>query len=74
MDQVQIHPSLGANTNILVTEASRGAGAIMVNREAKRFVDELTTRDVSFGCNPGADRKDRLSRFRWRRPQATEDV
>jgi fumarate reductase flavoprotein subunit len=47
MDQVQIHPSLGANTNILVTEASRGAGAIMVNREAKRFVDELTTRDVA---------------------------
>ncbi len=47
MDQVQIHPSLGANTNILVTEASRGAGAIMVNREAKRFVDELTTRDLA---------------------------
>ena len=47
MDQVQIHPSLGANTNILVTEASRGAGAIMVNREGKRFVDELTTRDLA---------------------------
>jgi fumarate reductase flavoprotein subunit len=45
MDQVQIHPSLGANTNILVTEASRGAGAIMINREGKRFIDELTTRD-----------------------------
>lgn len=45
MEQVQIHPSLGARTNILVTEASRGAGAIMVNREGKRFVDELTTRD-----------------------------
>jgi len=47
MDQVQIHPSLGANTNILVTEASRGAGAIMVNREGKRFIDELTTRDLA---------------------------
>jgi fumarate reductase flavoprotein subunit len=47
MDHVQIHPSLGANTNILVTEASRGAGAIMVNREGKRFVDELTTRDLA---------------------------
>jgi fumarate reductase flavoprotein subunit len=47
MDQVQIHPSLGANTNILVTEASRGAGAIMINREGKRFIDELTTRDLA---------------------------
>ena len=47
MDQIQIHPSLGANTNILVTEASRGAGAIMVNREGKRFIDELTTRDLA---------------------------
>jgi fumarate reductase flavoprotein subunit len=47
MDQVQIHPSLGANTNILVTEASRGAGAIMINREGRRFIDELTTRDLA---------------------------
>ena len=47
MDQVQIHPSLGAGTNILVTEATRGAGAIMVNREGKRFVNELTTRDAA---------------------------
>lgn len=47
MDQVQIHPSLGAGTNILVTEATRGAGAIMVNREAKRFINELTTRDLA---------------------------
>jgi fumarate reductase flavoprotein subunit len=45
LDQIQIHPSLAAGTNILVSEATRGAGAIMVNREAKRFVDELTTRD-----------------------------
>ena len=47
MDQVQIHPSLAAGTNILVSESSRGAGAIMVNREGKRFVNELTTRDVA---------------------------
>jgi len=47
MDQVQIHPSLGANTNILITEAMRGAGSIMVNREAKRFINELTTRDAA---------------------------
>jgi fumarate reductase flavoprotein subunit len=47
MDQIQIHPTLGAGTNILVSEASRGAGAILVNREAKRFVNELTTRDAA---------------------------
>ena len=47
MDQVQIHPSLGAGTNILITEATRGAGAIMVNREGKRFINELTTRDAA---------------------------
>ena len=47
MDQIQIHPSLAAGTNILVSEASRGAGAIMVNREAKRFINELTTRDLA---------------------------
>lgn len=44
---MQIHPSLGAGTNILVTEASRGAGAIMINREGERFVDELATRDLA---------------------------
>jgi fumarate reductase (cytochrome) len=47
MDQVQIHPSLGAGTNILVSEATRGAGAIMINREGKRFINELTTRDAA---------------------------
>jgi fumarate reductase flavoprotein subunit len=47
MDQIQIHPSLAAGTNILVSEASRGAGAIMVNREGKRFINELTTRDLA---------------------------
>ncbi len=47
MDQIQIHPSLGAGTNILVSEVVRGAGAILVNREGKRFVNEITTRDVA---------------------------
>ena len=70
MDQVQIHPSLGADTNILVSEASRGAGAIMVNREGKRFINELTTRDAGFGGNPAADRKNRLPHFRWQCAEA----
>jgi len=47
MDKIQIHPTLAAGTNILVTEAMRGAGAIMVNREGKRFINELSTRDVA---------------------------
>jgi fumarate reductase flavoprotein subunit len=47
MDQIQIHPTLAAGTNILVSEASRGVGAILVNREGKRFVNEITTRDAT---------------------------
>ncbi|MGL5980975.1 MAG: flavocytochrome c [Phocaeicola sp.] len=46
MDQIQIHPSAEYTNNILITEAVRGNGAIMVNAEAKRFVNEMVTRDV----------------------------
>lgn len=45
MDQIQIHPTKAAGSGILITEAVRGNGAILVNREGKRFVNELTTRD-----------------------------
>ena len=45
MEQIQIHPTQAAGSKILITEAVRGNGAIMVNREGKRFVNELTTRD-----------------------------
>lgn len=47
MDQIQIHPTQAAGSKILITEAVRGNGAIMVNREGKRFVNELTTRDAA---------------------------
>jgi len=47
MDQIQIHPTLAAGTNILISEATRGQGAILVNHEAKRFVNEITTRDAA---------------------------
>ena len=63
MDQVQIHPSLAAGTNILVSVSSRGAGAIMVNREGKRFVNELTTRDVASAAIVAQTGENRLSRF-----------
>ena len=46
MENIQIHPTAEAENNILITEAVRGNGAILVNREAKRFVNEMETRDV----------------------------
>jgi len=45
MDQIQIHPTVSAGSRILITEAVRGNGAILVNAEGKRFVNELSTRD-----------------------------
>jgi fumarate reductase flavoprotein subunit len=45
MKEIQIHPTVAAGSRILITEAVRGNGAILVNREGKRFVNELTTRD-----------------------------
>jgi fumarate reductase (cytochrome) len=46
MKEIQIHPTIAAGSRILITEAVRGNGAILVNREGKRFVNELATRDV----------------------------
>ena len=46
MDQIQIHPTVEANTAALITEGLRGDGAILVNAEGKRFTDEVGTRDV----------------------------
>eukprot|EP01080_Neovahlkampfia_damariscottae_P001539 gene1539-12665_t len=52
MDQIQIHPTGFINPKeplkksvILAPEAFRGVGAILINSEGKRFVDELQTRD-----------------------------
>jgi len=47
MKEIQIHPTVAAGSRILITEAVRGNGAILVNREGKRFVNELTTRDAA---------------------------
>jgi fumarate reductase flavoprotein subunit len=47
MDQIQIHPTQAAGSKILITEAVRGNGAIVVNRDGKRFMNELTTRDAA---------------------------
>ncbi|WP_428770835.1 flavocytochrome c [Treponema sp. HNW] len=45
-DQIQTHPTVVPVKNIMITEAVRGNGAVMVNRDGKRFEQELTTRDV----------------------------
>ena len=48
MEQIQLHPTVhveGTSAN-LITEGLRGDGAILVNAEGKRFIDEVGTRDV----------------------------
>ena len=46
MANIQIHPTAEATNHILITEAVRGNGAILVNHESKRFCNEMDTRDV----------------------------
>ncbi len=46
MEQIQTHPTVDPDTQTMYTEGVRGNGAILVNMEGKRFVDELETRDV----------------------------
>lgn len=46
IEQIQLHPTVEQDTSILITESVRGDGAILVNQDGKRFIDELKTRDV----------------------------
>ena len=46
MEQIQIHPTVQFDTAALITEGLRGDGAVLVNAEGKRFIDEVGTRDV----------------------------
>lgn len=46
IDQIQLHPTVEQATSMLITEGVRGDGAILVNQEGKRFINELLTRDV----------------------------
>ncbi|QKF07259.1 flavocytochrome c [Berryella wangjianweii] len=45
MDQIQIHPTVQQEHSQLIAEGIRGAGAILVNSEGKRFFNEMSTRD-----------------------------
>lgn len=46
MKEIQIHPTTIPGNGFLVSEAVRSNGAILVNHEGKRFINELLTRDV----------------------------
>ena len=46
MNQIQTHPTVVPENGYMITEAVRGNGAILINREGSRFVNEISTRDV----------------------------
>lgn len=46
IEEIQIHPTTDPETGSMFTEGLRGDGAILINKEGKRFTDELLTRDV----------------------------
>lgn len=46
MPLIQTHPTVVHNDTAMITESVRGEGAILVNRDGKRFINELNTRDV----------------------------
>ncbi len=46
MKEIQTHPTVVPGNGEMITEAVRGNGAILVNQDGKRFVNELDTRDV----------------------------
>ena len=45
MGQIQIHPTGEIGSHLLITEAVRGNGAILVNHDGVRFANEMLTRD-----------------------------
>lgn len=45
MTEIQTHPTVVPGVGQMITEAVRGNGAILVNKEGKRFYNELETRD-----------------------------
>lgn len=46
MEEIQIHPTVVKGTGIMITEAVRGNGALLVNKNGERFINEVDTRDV----------------------------
>ena len=46
MEQIQLHPTVIQSNGLLVSESVRSHGAILVNAEGKRFVNDMAGRDV----------------------------
>ena len=46
LEFVQFHPTVVAGNGLLLSEALRGAGALLLDGEGRRFTDELAPRDV----------------------------
>ena len=46
IDQIQLHPTVYQENGFLVSERLRSNGAILVNKEGKRFTNDLSTRDA----------------------------
>ncbi len=46
MEQIQLHPTVIQENGLLVSESLRSKGAIVVNTEGRRFVNDLAARDV----------------------------
>jgi len=55
LEYIQAHPTYSPVGGVLVTEAVRGNGAILVNRSGLRFVNEITTRDKAAAAILGQD-------------------
>lgn len=46
MEMIQAHPTVEPDFGVLITEAIRGNGGILVNLQGERFTDEMAFRDV----------------------------
>ena len=46
MEKIQAHPTVEPHFGILITEAIRGNGGILINVEGNRFTDEMAFRDI----------------------------
>jgi L-aspartate oxidase len=46
LEFVQFHPTVLAGSSLLLTEALRGDGAVLLDADGERFVEELAPRDV----------------------------
>ena len=46
MTEIQTHPTVVPKVGEMITEAVRGNGAVLINKDGSRFYNELNTRDA----------------------------